>query len=377
MVSGGWTSNVQGPIPPHPYYDSRPQSEYIEKPAGRNRPEARNYAELGTKGTLGLMLKLEGTQIGPKPKFKSPPKDHIAENVKRMRRVQRISRQQQKQQIEDQPKPVKALWKSEKYANVPSKVGEEIKKEPNTPRPHSANYLRAHSRAGPPSRPPSRGAGVTPRLRLHSAERRSVPTAESAKDSVANLLLLFLSFQTCVLLEDTIFSVENVCLSEGLSKSWKSKEKVKMFHRDTDFIKVNGRAAKFYDMKRAPSLTALDDLKKKHNDDERLYRRGIVPEYLIHRQKEMADEEQRRIDSIPDPTIPDGHKVMDEKERVESLELLRKNQEALITQLNMLPITSDTMRVKNKRLDLEAKLSELEEAIRIFSRPKVFVKIDQ
>ncbi|XP_074647842.1 enkurin domain-containing protein 1-like isoform X2 [Tubulanus polymorphus] len=334
MVSGGWTSNVQGPIPPHPYYDSRPQSEYIEKPAGRNRPEARNYAELGTKGTLGLMLKLEGTQIGPKPKFKSPPKDHIAENVKRMRRVQRISRQQQKQQIEDQPKPVKALWKSEKYANVPSKVGEEIKKEPNTPRPHSANYLRAHSRAGPPSRPPSRGAGVTPRLRLHSAERRSVPTAESAKD-------------------------------------------VKMFHRDTDFIKVNGRAAKFYDMKRAPSLTALDDLKKKHNDDERLYRRGIVPEYLIHRQKEMADEEQRRIDSIPDPTIPDGHKVMDEKERVESLELLRKNQEALITQLNMLPITSDTMRVKNKRLDLEAKLSELEEAIRIFSRPKVFVKIDQ
>lgn len=48
-----------------------------------------------------------------------------------------------------------------------------------------------------------------------------------------------------------------------------------------------------------------------------------------------------------------------------------------IRELGILPIGVDTVRVRNKRLELEGKLAELEEAIKIFSRPKVFVKIDQ
>ncbi len=48
------------------------------------------------------------------------PKDHVAENVRRMRRIQRESKK--KQAETPQPTPVKALWKSSKYVAVPSKV---------------------------------------------------------------------------------------------------------------------------------------------------------------------------------------------------------------------------------------------------------------
>ena len=45
-------------------------------------------------------------------------------------------------------------------------------------------------------------------------------------------------------------------------------------------------------------------------------------------------------------------------------------------QLAALPIGTDTVRVRNKRKEVESKLNEIEEAIKIFSRPKVFVKVD-
>ena len=43
----------------------------------------------------------------------------------------------------------------------------------------------------------------------------------------------------------------------------------------------------------------------------------------------------------------------------------------------MLPIRTDTLRVQNQKKELEDKIAEVEEAIKIFSRPKVYVKIDE
>lgn len=42
----------------------------------------------------------------------------------------------------------------------------------------------------------------------------------------------------------------------------------------------------------------------------------------------------------------------------------------------MLPVRTDTLSMQKKRVDLERKLSQIEEAIKIFSRPKVFIKLD-
>ena len=51
----------------------------------------------------------------------------MAENVRRMRRIQRENKK--KQAESPQPVPVKALWKSSKYDGVTSKFREELKKE--------------------------------------------------------------------------------------------------------------------------------------------------------------------------------------------------------------------------------------------------------
>ena len=45
-------------------------------------------------------------------------------------------------------------------------------------------------------------------------------------------------------------------------------------------------------------------------------------------------------------------------------------------QLATMSIRTDTLRVRTKRETLERKIGEVEEAIKIFSRPKVFVKME-
>lgn len=44
--------------------------------------------------------------------------------------------------------------------------------------------------------------------------------------------------------------------------------------------------------------------------------------------------------------------------------------------LNSLPIRNDTYRMQQLKSEYEKRLAEIEEAIKIFSKPKVFVKID-
>lgn len=42
----------------------------------------------------------------------------------------------------------------------------------------------------------------------------------------------------------------------------------------------------------------------------------------------------------------------------------------------MLPIRNDTLRIQKKREEVEQKLAKIEEATKIFSRQKVFVRLD-
>ena len=48
----------------------------------------------------------------------------------------------------------------------------------------------------------------------------------------------------------------------------------------------------------------------------------------------------------------------------------------LMKEFQSLPVTADTVRVLERKSKLESKLREVDDAIKIFSRPKVFVKMD-
>ena len=184
---------TNGPIPPHPYYDKTDPKSYVNLPAPRVRPEAESYYQQA-QGSVGMVLQVEGHRVpsgyrrNSKAKILflisrcqcfrvfagSKCKDHVSENVRRMRRIQREAKTKEEQKHE----PVKALWKSNKYSDVPSKVNMELTKEPPAPRPHSANYLRAHSRTGyiPQS---ARAPSTEP-----PPEKLTIPRAQSAREVV-------------------------------------------------------------------------------------------------------------------------------------------------------------------------------------------------
>ncbi|PVD38218.1 hypothetical protein C0Q70_00829 [Pomacea canaliculata] len=250
-------------------------------------------------------------------------KNHLSENVRRMRQIQK----QCKQKERETQQPVKVLWKSDKYSGVQSRIKEELEKPPLPPRPHSATFLRAHSRSGPIVKLESRPC--TPDF----TDKLSVPPASSAND-------------------------------------------VKLIRHNFDFIKVNGCSAKHSKIQRPPSLTALDELRKKDDDRMADYEFGEVPKYLKHRKEQWKRNEEERIANTPDPSMPPGHRALPENERRETLDLLKKREQELLKELASLPIGVDTARVRNKRKEIEGKLAELEEAVKIFARPKVFVRVD-
>lgn len=48
----------------------------------------------------------------------------------------------------------------------------------------------------------------------------------------------------------------------------------------------------------------------------------------------------------------------------------------LVSELSALPLRMDTFRIRSQKQELENKIAEIDEAKKIFNRPKVFVKVD-
>lgn len=49
----------------------------------------------------------------------------------------------------------------------------------------------------------------------------------------------------------------------------------------------------------------------------------------------------------------------------------------LLAELKAMPLSRDTMRIKTRKDELERKLRETDSAIKIFSRERVFIKVDE
>ena len=143
-----------------------------------------------------------------------------------------------------------------------------------------------------------------------------------------------------------------------------------------NFIAFNNKQAADYHMKRPPSAEKIRETEEKLDRNLKAYRRGTVPSYLRKRQDEWHQHEIERISKIPDPQCPPGHVAMAENERLETLNLLSQNKYELLEELKCMPMRTDTLRGIQKKALIENKLAEIDDAIKIFSRKKVFVKQD-
>jgi hypothetical protein len=112
----------------------------------------------------------------------------------------------------------------------------------------------------------------------------------------------------------------------------------------------------------------------------------------IERLKEQrTTDEYERLINAPDPDCPMGHVKVDEEQRrttLEQLKLSTINREAswsphivsldraaLEMKLSHLPIRNDSLTLRRTKEELQKKIVESDEAIEIFSKPKVFIRV--
>ncbi|KRT80609.1 hypothetical protein AMK59_5489 [Oryctes borbonicus] len=100
------------------------------------------------------------------------------------------------------------------------------------------------------------------------------------------------------------------------------------------------------------------------------YQKGALPKYL----KERKDEQLKDVPG--DDECPEGHVLLPDEERKETLRVLRQSYADRIQELNSMPVRNDTLRMRKRKMELEEELKKIDEGIKVFQRPKVFVKIN-
>ncbi|XP_062966612.1 enkurin domain-containing protein 1 isoform X2 [Cynocephalus volans] len=274
---------------------------------------AREILERGWRGVGGVLLQLEGISLGPGASPKRKnPKDHEKENLRRIREIQRRFREQEHGRRE-QGQP-RPLKALWRSPKYDKERGPASGTEP-------AHFLRAHSRCGPGLPPP----------RVPSPQLN--PPGPKAK-------------------------------GPGLG---------------VDFISHNAQAAKRAPRRHSRSLQVLAQVLEQQRQAQEHYnatQKGHVPHYLLERRDLWRREAEARQHSQPDPAMPPGHTCMPEDQRLETLSNLLQSQSQLLRELVLLPAGADSLRAQGHRAELDQKLVQVEEAIKIFSRPKVFVKMD-
>ncbi|XP_028905651.1 enkurin domain-containing protein 1 [Ornithorhynchus anatinus] len=314
-------------LAPDPALSPPCRSARPAQPAPSIRPKGQELLEPRQRGVAGLLLQLEGFSLGQDtPPKRKEPKDHEKENRRRLREIQR----RHKEQEQSRSKPVKALWHSSKYDKVESRVKAKLQEPSPSPSPLRP-FLRAYSRCGP---------GVQPLRAPSPGPAHPNPDVEEFPAPKSN---------------------------------------VKPQGPVVDFISHNARTAQQAPLRRSRSLQALAGVLARQQQGQEKYnakQKGQVPHYLLERKALWQRELEERQRNLPDPATPPGHTMMLESQRLETLGTLQQRQTQLLRELVLLPARADSLRAQNHRAELEKKLSQLEEAIKIFSRPKVFIKQD-
>ncbi|CAI8058354.1 Enkurin domain-containing protein 1 [Geodia barretti] len=148
-------------------------------------------------------------------------------------------------------------------------------------------------------------------------------------------------------------------------------------NQTTNHLAANIRAASAQSVRRGGvQQERLAQLQRKRDEDFSHHQKGKLPQYLVSRRLQWKKAEEERLANRPDPSVPPGHTLMSSKERRHTLDVLTQHQSVLTRELASLPLSTDTLKHRLKRAELENKLTEIEDALKIFSRPKVFVKSD-
>lgn len=88
-----------------------------------------------------------------------------------------------------------------------------------------------------------------------------------------------------------------------------------------------------------------------------------------------ADSSAEQVDKAAAVTVPPGYRLMPEAERVETLEALRQKLIDLDRSYARLPLKIETEGKKQQQQSLREKIAETENAVKLFSRPRVLIEV--
>jgi hypothetical protein len=152
---------------------------------------------------------------------------------------------------------------------------------------------------------------------------------------------------------------------------------------DVDYVRANIHCATSIGRARRKEVEAAQEAaaEKRKKKSEQMkpsekYKTGSVPKYLQNRQASWKAEVERIEREKPDPDCPAGHRKLSDGDRREILGQMKERYKSLTLQANSFPVRNDTMRVQKMKAEIEREMANLEEKIRQYERPKVFVKIE-
>lgn len=302
-------------------------------------------------------------------------KNHMQENYDSLRRAQMVNRARREQE-EEEKNETKELFKLAQFKQVSSKLHEETAQYRHskvlTPRNSNVNnhYDNLSGDQGEQQHFLARGTGDRRRERQRSeiVKKRQMDAWNQQAQQVASGRGSGGSSSHRSPPMPSEVSLERPVEARKPPVPSRSDRPALNRRSQKDFISSNRREA---DLLHPPTRTGREDGEGYHEDF------GKVPEYLRERREEEAErrawreEEARRRE-----LCPPGMVLLPEDERVATLAKLRGNKQEVQSLLNRLPFTSDSLKVRKQRDGLERRLTEIEQAIMIFSKEKVFVRDD-
>ncbi|CAM6101937.1 unnamed protein product [Calypogeia fissa] len=101
---------------------------------------------------------------------------------------------------------------------------------------------------------------------------------------------------------------------------------------------------------------------------------GKIPPYLLRRKLELLHCKEQMEQEERDRHLPPGLILMRDEERLEVLKTLEENKERLVAKLRGLPLIIETPSLIRAKGEIDSQLKEVEDSIKRFSRPKVYIR---
>lgn len=91
------------------------------------------------------------------------------------------------------------------------------------------------------------------------------------------------------------------------------------------------------------------------------------------RQTKWKEEAERKEREKPDPDCPPNHVRLDDASRLDALTAMKSDYQELLSELSRFSVRADTIRIRQRKRDIEDEMTHLEAKIKVYERPKVFV----